>query len=341
MTTTGPTAARLGERPMLPEEELGLGQSRESGGGLLRRKDVLGLQEMERDEIETVLRNAASFKEILSRPIKKVPTLRGKSVVTLFYENSTRTRTSFELAAKMLSADAVNISASSSSVAKGESLKDTALTLEAMGMDLIVIRHPTSGAPKYVADTVAIPVINAGDGTHEHPTQGLLDLFTLRETKGRIEGLKVLIVGDITHSRVARSNIWGLMKLGAEVRLCGPRTLLPPGIEKLGARVYGRLEDAIEGVDVVNVLRIQLERQQKGLFPTLREYSERFGVNPRRLERAASDVTVMHPGPMNRGVEISPEVADAGYSVITAQVTNGVAVRMALLYLLIGAQGGA
>ncbi len=320
--------------------EVDLVEETRSGRGPLRRKDVLSLQEMERGEIEAVLRNAVSFKEILGRPIKKVPTLRGKSVVTLFYENSTRTRASFELAAKMMSADAVNISASSSSVAKGESLKDTALTLEAMGMDMIVIRHPRSGAPDFVARTVGIPVINAGDGTHEHPTQGLLDLFTLQETRGSIEGLKVLIVGDIAHSRVARSNIWGLLKLGAEVRLCGPSTLIPHGIERLGARVYEDLDDAIEGVDVVNVLRIQLERQERGLFPTLREYSERFGVNPRRLERAADNVTVMHPGPMNRGVEINPEVADAGYSVITAQVTNGVAVRMALLYLLLGGQTG-
>jgi aspartate carbamoyltransferase catalytic subunit len=310
---------------------------REEAGPLFR-EDVLTLREMDAAEIEAVLRNAASFKEIMSRPIKKVPTLRGKSVVTLFYENSTRTRASFELAAKMMSADAVNISASSSSVAKGESLKDTALTLEAMGMDLIVIRHPISGAPAYVAQTVAVPVINAGDGMHEHPSQGLLDLFTVRETKGRIEGLKALIVGDIAHSRVARSNIWGLLKMGAEVRVCGPSTLMPSGIERLGPRIYEDLDEAIAGVDVVNVLRIQLERQQRSLLPTLREYSERFGVNPRRLERAAPDVTVMHPGPMNRGVEISPEVADAGYSVITAQVTNGVAVRMALLYLLLGGQ---
>ncbi|HEU4752896.1 MAG TPA: aspartate carbamoyltransferase catalytic subunit, partial [Armatimonadota bacterium] len=307
---------------------------------MLRRKDVLGLQVLERDEIAAVLRNAASFKEIMARPIKKVPTLRGKSVVTLFYENSTRTRVSFELAAKVMSADAINISASSSSAQKGESLKDTALTLQAMGMDMIVIRHPLSGSAAYVAGQVGIPVINAGDGMHEHPSQGLLDLFTLQEAKGRIEGLKVLIVGDIAHSRVARSNLWGLAKLGAEVRLCGPSTLLPPGIERSGARVYDRLDEAIEGVDVVNVLRIQLERQERGLFPTLREYSERFGVSPKRLERAAPDVAVMHPGPMNRGVEISPEVADAGYSVITEQVTNGVAVRMALLFMLLGQGSG-
>lgn len=323
-------------------EKIGMGESAvsEPVTGGLRRKDVLGLQEMSADEIETVLRNAASFKEIMARPIKKVPTLRGKSVVTLFYENSTRTRASFELAAKVMSADAINISASSSSVQKGESLKDTALTMQALGMDMIVIRHPRSGAPAYVAEMVDIPVINAGDGMHEHPSQGLLDLYTLREARGQIAGLKVLIVGDISHSRVARSNIWGLLKLGAEVRLCGPSTLLPQGVERFGARVYENLDEAIQGVDVVNVLRVQLERQERGLFPTLREYSERWGVSPRRLERAAEGVTVMHPGPMNRGVEISPEVADAGYSVITEQVTNGVAVRMALLYLLLGSQGG-
>jgi len=302
----------------------------------LRRKDILSVEEMERDEIEAVLRNAASFREILDRPIKKVPTLRGKSIVTLFYENSTRTRASFEYAAKLMSGDAINISASASSVQKGESLKDTALTLEAMGMDLIAIRHPCSGAAAFVAKTVRVPVINAGDGTHEHPTQGLLDLYTIREAKGRIEGLKVAILGDISHSRVARSNLWGLLKLGAEVRLAGPATLLPAGLEGFGARVCATVDEAIEGADVVNVLRIQLERQQSGLFPTLREYSERFGVNARRLERAAPDVTVLHPGPMNRGVEISAEVADAGYSVITTQVTNGVAVRAALLFMLLG-----
>lgn len=304
--------------------------------GVLRRKDVLGLEDFDRDEIETVLRQSASFRDVMQRQIKKVPTLRGKSVVTLFYESSTRTRSSFELAAKVMSADAINLTATASSVTKGESLKDTALTLEAMGMDLIVIRHPTSGAAAYVAGCVGIPVINAGDGMHEHPTQGLLDLFTMREHKGGIERLKVLIVGDITHSRVARSNIWGLTRMGAEVRLCGPATLIPPGIERPGVRRYERLDEALDGVDVVYVLRIQMERQQRGLFPTLREYSERFGVNPRRLERASPDVVVMHPGPMNRGLEISPEVADAGYSVITSQVSNGVAVRMALLYLLLG-----
>lgn len=303
---------------------------------VLRRKDLLSLREMDAGEITGILDAAASFREVLDRDIKKVPTLRGKSVVTVFYENSTRTRVSFEYAAKMMSADAINVSASSSSVQKGESLKDTALTLEALGMDLLVLRHPMSGAAALMARYVRVPVINAGDGTHEHPSQGLLDLFTLRERLGKLEGRKVLIVGDVLHSRVARSNLWGLLKLGAEVRLCGPSTLLPLDLAGTGARIYDRLDEAIEGVDVVNVLRIQLERQGSGLFPTLREYSERFGITAARLARAAPGVTVMHPGPMNRGVEISADVADCEHSVITSQVTNGVAVRMALLYLLLG-----
>jgi aspartate carbamoyltransferase catalytic subunit len=302
----------------------------------MQRSDLLGLQELEPEEIRSVLEQARAFKEILSRRIKKVPALRGQSICTLFYEPSTRTRASFELAAKIMSADAINISSSSSSAVKGESLKDTVLTLEAMGIDLLVIRHPMAGAPSFAAQVARIPVINAGDGQHEHPTQGLLDMFTMREVKGRLEGLKVAIVGDITHSRVARSNMWGLLKMGAEVRVAGPATLLPAGIERLGVRVFTDVDQAVEGADVVNVLRIQLERQAKGLFPTLREYSERFGVNVRRLKRADPDVMVMHPGPMNRGLEIADDVADAGYSVITDQVTNGVAVRMALLYLLLG-----
>jgi aspartate carbamoyltransferase catalytic subunit len=302
----------------------------------LQRSDLLGLQEMSPAEIRAVLSQAGAFKQILSRRIKKVPTLRGQSICTLFYEPSTRTRASFELAAKVMSADAINIASSSSSVVKGESLKDTVLTLEAMGIDLLVIRHPMAGAPAFAAQIARIPVINAGDGLHEHPTQGLLDLFTMQEVKGRLEGLIVTIVGDIAHSRVARSNLWGLLKMGAEVRVAGPATLLPAGIEGLGVRVFTDVDEALTGADVVNVLRIQLERQERGLFPTLREYSERFGVNARRLERARSDVTVMHPGPMNRGLEIAADVADAGYAVITDQVTNGVAVRMALLYLLLG-----
>ena len=302
----------------------------------MQRGDILGLQEMGPEEIRTILDQAHAFKEILSRRIKKVPTLRGQSICTLFYEPSTRTRASFELAAKIMSADAINVASSSSSVVKGESLKDTVLTLEAMGIDLLVIRHSMAGAPAFAAEVARVPVINAGDGLHEHPTQGLLDLFTMHEVKGRLEGLKVAIVGDIAHSRVARSNLWGLLKMGAEVRVAGPATLLPAGIERLGVRVFTDVGEALCGVDVVNVLRIQLERQERGLFPSLREYSERFGVNACRLERASPDVMVMHPGPMNRGLEIADDVADAGYAVITDQVTNGVAVRMALLYMLLG-----
>ena len=302
----------------------------------MQRGDILGLQEMGPEEIRTILEQAGVFKEILSRRIKKVPTLRGQSICTLFYEPSTRTRASFELAAKIMSADAINVASSSSSVVKGESLKDTVLTLEAMGIDLLVIRHSMAGAPAFAAQIARIPVINAGDGLHEHPTQGLLDLFTMQEVKRRLEGLKVAIVGDIAHSRVARSNLWGLLKMGAEVRVAGPATLLPAGIERLGVRVFTDVGEALCDVDVVNVLRIQIERQERGLFPSLREYSERFGVNARRLEQASPDVMVMHPGPMNRGLEIADDVADAGYAVITDQVTNGVAVRMALLYMLLG-----
>lgn len=299
-------------------------------------RHILGLQEMKREEIEQVLESAASIREVLDRPLKKVPTLRGKSICTLFYEPSTRTRTSFELAAKIMSADAINISASASSVVKGEALKDTMLTLEALGIDLVVIRHPMSGAPAQAARWVRIPIINAGDGHHEHPTQGLLDLFTLREVKGRLEGLRVAIVGDIAHSRVARSNLWGLTKMGAQVCVCGPATLIPAGIERMGAQVCFSVEEALEDADVVYVLRLQLERQARGLLPSLREYSEQFGITAQRLKRARPDVTVMHPGPINRGVEISSDVADAGHAVITDQVTGGVAVRMALLYLLLG-----
>jgi len=302
----------------------------------MQRGDILGLQEMGPEEIRTILEQAGVFKEILSRRIKKVPTLRGQSICTLFYEPSTRTRASFELAAKIMSADAINVASSASSVVKGESLKDTVLTLEAMGIDLLVIRHSMAGAPAFAAQIARIPVINAGDGLHEHPTQGLLDLFTMQEVKRRLEGLKVAIVGDIAHSRVARSNLWGLLKMGAEVRVAGPATLLPAGIERLGVRVFTDVGEALCDVDVVNVLRIQIERQERGLFPSLREYSERFGVNARRLEQASPDVMVMHPGPMNRGLEIADDVADAGYAVITDQVTNGVAVRMALLYMLLG-----
>ncbi|MGB9802791.1 aspartate carbamoyltransferase catalytic subunit [Desulfofundulus sp.] len=301
-----------------------------------KRKDLLGLQNLSVEEIKLILDTAVPMKEILGRAIKKVPTLRGRTVVTLFYEPSTRTRTSFELAAKYLSADSVNISTSTSSVVKGETLKDTARTLAAMGADVVILRHPMAGAPNLLARTIQASVINAGDGAHEHPTQALLDLFTVREKKGKLAGLNVAIIGDILYSRVARSNIWGFTKMGARVRICGPATMIPPGIEATGVQVCPRMEEALEGADVVMMLRIQLERQQQGLFPSIREYARLFSLNRERLALASPDVLVMHPGPMNRGVEISPEVADGVNSVINEQVTNGVAVRMALLYLLGG-----
>lgn len=302
----------------------------------LGSKDLLGLQFVPAEEINLILDTAVPMKEIIKRQIKKVPTLRGHSVVTVFYEASTRTRVSFELAAKYLSADTVNIAAKNSSVSKGESLKDTARTIAAMGADVVVLRHPMAGAAELLARTIDVPVINAGDGAHEHPSQALLDLFTVKQKKGRLTGLKIAIIGDILHSRVARSDIWGFVKMGAEVRLCGPATLIPQGTEKMGVKIYTRLEDALAGVDVINILRIQTERQQQGLFPGLREYSRLFGINRERLKIAAPDALVMHPGPMNRGVEIDAEVADGVQSVINEQVTNGVAVRMALLYLLTG-----
>lgn len=305
----------------------------------LKSKDLLGLQHITKEEINLILDTAAPMKDIIGREIKKVPTLRGRSVINLFYEPSTRTRTSFELAGKYMGADTINIASSSSSVVKGESLKDTARTLEAMGADVIIIRHGMSGAPQLLASTIKASVINAGDGTHEHPTQALLDMYTIREKKGTLEGLTVTILGDILHSRVARSNIWGLTKMGAKVRLCGPATLMPRDVEKLGVEVYYDVEEAIAGADVINVLRIQLERQEKGLFPTIREYGRLFGLNEKRLKQAKSDVLVLHPGPMNRGIEIAPSVADGVHSTINEQVTNGVAVRMALLYLLTGGGG--
>ncbi|SHE52655.1 aspartate carbamoyltransferase [Desulfofundulus australicus DSM 11792] len=301
-----------------------------------KRKDVLGLQNLSVEEIEIILDTAVSMKEVLGRTIKKVPALRGRTVVTLFYEPSTRTRTSFELAAKYLSADSVNLSASTSSVVKGETLKDTARTLAAMGADVVVLRHPMAGAPNLLAETIPAAVINAGDGTHEHPTQALLDMFTVREKLGKLAGLNVAIIGDILHSRVARSNIWGFTKMGARVRICGPATMIPASIETMGVEVCTGIEEALEGADVVMMLRIQLERQQQGLFPSLQEYTRLFGLNRQRLALARPGALVMHPGPINRGVEISPEVADGVNSVITEQVTNGVAVRMALLYLLGG-----
>ncbi len=302
----------------------------------LKRKDLLGLREMSTSEMDLILDTADMLKEITQRPIKKVPTLRGRAFVTLFYENSTRTVKSFELAGKYMSADVINISVSSSSVQKGETLKDTARNLEAMGLDAVVIRHPAGGAPHFLANRLSCSVINAGDGMHEHPTQGLLDLLTIRQRKGSLKGLKVAIVGDIYHSRVARSNIYALTKYGAEVWLAGPSTMLPMGFEELGVKVTTRVEEALEGADVVNVLRLQLERQEKGLFPTVAEYHRIWGINAGRLRLAKPDVLLLHPGPINRGVEISSSLADGDQSAILEQVTNGVAVRMAVLYLLLG-----
>lgn len=303
------------------------------------RKDLLGLEDLSSQEIELILNTAQSFKEVSERAVKKVPALRGKTVVNLFFESSTRTRTSFELAAKRLSADIVNIAIQTSSASKGETFKDTAKNIEAMKIDIIIMRHPASGAPHMLARSVKSSVINAGDGSHEHPTQGLLDIFTMKQKKGKIKGLKVSIVGDITHSRVARSNIWGLNKLGAEVTVCGPKTLIPVDIEKLGVKVTYNLEEAVRNADVVNILRIQHERQQKGLFPSIREYVNRFGINRDVLKCAKKDLIIMHPGPINRGVELTPEVADGPYSVILEQVTNGIAVRMAVLYLIAQRRG--
>jgi aspartate carbamoyltransferase catalytic subunit len=299
-------------------------------------KHILGIEQLSREDIMQILDTAESFKEINSREIKKVPTLRGQTIINLFFEASTRTRTSFEIAGKRLSADTVNIAASSSSVVKGETLEDTAQNLEAMLPDIIVMRHSASGAPHYLAERLNCSIINAGDGAHEHPSQALLDLFTMREKKGRLAGLKVAIIGDITHSRVVRSNLYALNKVGAEVRLAGPGTMVPSGIEKLGAKVFTNIDDAIRDADVVMMLRIQLERQGNTMLPSLREYSRFYGLNPNNLKLAKPDALVMHPGPMNRGVEISSMVADGPQSVILDQVENGVAVRMALLYLVSG-----
>lgn len=307
----------------------------------LKRKDLLGLEELSREEIDLILETAVPCKQIFEREVKKLPTLRGKTIVTLFYEPSTRTRTSFEIAGKWMSADVVNISVSTSSVVKGESLKDTAKTLEALGTDVIIIRHQMAGAPHLVAASVGASVVNAGDGMHEHPTQGLLDLFTIKEKFGGFLGLKVAIVGDILHSRVAKSLIWGLTKFGCKVRVCGPATLIPPGIEALGVEVATDLLEAISGVNVIYVLRIQLERQKKGLFPSLAEYSRLYGISMDKLSRAdvAPDVLIMHPGPANLGVEITEEVAYSSQSLIREQVKNGVAVRMAILYHLLSGGG--
>jgi aspartate carbamoyltransferase catalytic subunit len=298
-------------------------------------KHLLGIEGLAREEIERVLDTAEAFFEVSRRPIRKVPTLRGKTVLNLFYEASTRTRTSFELAGKRLSADVVNMSASSSSTTKGETLLDTVRTLEAMQPDVVVIRHSASGAPHYVAKRVSCAIVNAGDGLHEHPTQALLDAFTIRRAKGRLSGLKIAICGDVAHSRVARSNALLLTSMGNEVRFAAPQTLLPVAVEQYGVRVFPRFEEALEGADVVMMLRIQRERLEGGaLLPSMREYSRTFGLNERRLALAAPDAIVMHPGPMNRGVEIDPLVADGARSVVLDQVEAGVAVRMAVLYLL-------
>lgn len=305
----------------------------------MKRKDLLGIKELDREEILFILDTAESFREISRREIKKVPTLRGKTLINFFYEPSTRTRTSFEIAGKRLSADVINVSGSSSSLVKGETLKDMAKNLEAMNPDMLVIRHPCAGTPLFLANAMECSIINAGDGACEHPTQALLDLFTIREKRGRLEGLKVAIIGDISHSRVARSNIYGMTKLGMEVSIAAPLTMIPPFIERLGVKVFHVMEDALRDADVIMMLRIQLERQTNNLFPSLREYSRFFCLNQERLKMAKEDALIMHPGPLNRGVEIDPEVADGPYSIILDQVTNGVAVRMAILYLLSGGGG--
>ena len=304
-------------------------------------KDLIGLEDLSVEQIQSILDTAEPFKEISERRIKKVPVLRGKTIVNLFMEPSTRTRISFEFAEKRLSADTVNVAAEGSSVVKGETLVDTARNLEAMRIDMVVIRHGSSGAAQFLAERIPSNVVNAGDGAHEHPTQGLLDILTIRDHLGRIGGLNVCIVGDILHSRVARSNIFGLLKLGAEVGVCGPMTLLPSGIDALGVRVFRRVEEAIEWADVLNVLRLQLERMTAGFVPSLREYNRFYGISARRLALAGKELLILHPGPMNRGVEIDSDVADGPHSVILGQVTNGVAVRMAVLYLLAGGQPGA
>ena len=302
----------------------------------LRQRHLLGIQDLAAEEIVLILDTARAFAEVSTRAIKKVPTLRGKTIVNFFMEPSTRTRSSFEIAEKRLSADTLNFSLSSSSVVKGESLLDTARNLEAMAPDMIVIRHKASGAPHFLARHCRSNIVNAGDGSHEHPTQGLLDGFTIREKKGRIKGLRVAIIGDLTHSRVLRSNLFLLKTMGADVVLCGPPTLIPTGLQRLGVAVTFRIDEAVEGADVIMMLRIQRERQTRGAFPSAREYYNLFGLTPERVARARNDVIIMHPGPMNRGVEIDSAVADGRYSVILEQVTNGVAVRMAVLYLLAG-----
>ncbi len=302
------------------------------------KKHLLSVQELSKEEIELILETARSFKEVSTRAVKKVPALRGKTVVNLFFEASTRTRNSFEVAEKRLSADTMNVAIQMSSVTKGESLVDTAKNIEALKVDIVVVRHAVSGAPYLLARHLKASVINAGDGSHEHPTQGLLDLFTILEHRGQIKDLDVVIVGDVAHSRVARSNIWGLTKLGAKVTVVGPQTLLPAQIEAMGVTVSHDLEKALKKADVVEMLRLQKERQEANLFPSIREYGMLFGLNQERLNKARPDILVMHPGPINRGVELTSDVADGKNSVILEQVTNGIAVRMAVLYLLSGAQ---
>ena len=298
------------------------------------KKDLLGLEYLSKEELELILSTAESFKEISSREIKKVPALRGKTVVNLFYEPSTRTRVSFEVAAKRLSADVINIATETSSVKKGETLIDTGTNIQALKADVIVIRHNYSGAANMLARHLDISVVNAGDGWHEHPTQALLDIFTLKEKLGKIEGLNVSIVGDIAHSRVARSNIWGLIKLGAKVTVCAPKILIPEGIERMGVRVTHNIDEAMRNADAINVLRMQFERDEKAKFPQQLEYFKTYGITLERLEKAKKDIVVMHPGPINRGIEMSSEVADGKNSVILEQVTNGIAVRMAVLFLV-------
>ena len=302
----------------------------------LRNKDLVGLASLSAEEITLILETADSFKEVTGREIKKVPALRGKTVVNLFFEPSTRTRTSFELAAKRLSADVINFSPTSSSIVKGETLLDTARNIEAMQADVIVLRHPSAGAAETLSKGVRSSVINAGDGWHEHPTQALLDLYTLREKKRDFKDLKVVIVGDVAHSRVARSNICALTKLGARVRIVGPRTMLPLYVERLGVQVFHHFDEALDEADVIMMLRLQVERQGRGLFPSIREYSRLYGLTSERVQCAKPEALIMHPGPINRGVEIAPDVADSLSSVILDQVANGIAVRMAVLYLLSG-----
>jgi aspartate carbamoyltransferase catalytic subunit len=300
----------------------------------LKSRHLLGLEGMPKEDIELILNTAVSFKEVLERPIKKVPTLQGKTIVNLFFESSTRTRISFELAERRLSADVVNFTTAGSSIAKGETFKDTIKNIEAMKIDMVVIRHSSSGAVHFLAKIIDANVINAGDGTHEHPTQALLDIFTIREKLGKVQDINVCIVGDILHSRVARSNIFGLKTLGANVSVCGPETLIPKDIENLGVEIYHNIEDVIPKVDVLNVLRLQLERQNSAFIPSFQEYHKYFGITRKKLEKATKPILIMHPGPINRGVELSSDVADSEHSVILEQVTNGVAVRMAILYLL-------